>query len=141
MLLVLQSRDYSGHLIIINECICSSQQQTLWGRYCFLPHFADSETEEKRSAVTFPRSCNNKRWSQGSPAVAWQVKDPVAWVWSLAWCSRLRIQLNHGLSHNCGSDLIPSPGTSICHRCKHLKKKVKPRYRSKQPGPNPHTNH
>ena len=36
---------------------------------------------------------------------------------SSAWHSGLRIRHCHscGIGHNCGSDSIPSPGTSICH--------------------------
>ena len=41
-------------------------------------------------------------------------------VLSLAWCSGLRIP---GVGHSSGSDSVPDPGTSICCRCSHKRKK------------------
>ena len=43
----------------------------------------------------------------------------------LLWHSRLRIRHCHscGIVRNCGWDLIPSPGTFICHGCGQKKKK------------------
>ena len=57
-------------------------------------------------------------------AVAWVVAE--ALVGSLAWCRGLKdpalLQLR--LRSSCRLDLIPGLGTSICHECGHLKKRV-----------------
>ena len=51
-------------------------------------------------------------------AAAWVAAE--AGLWSLAWCSGLRIQG----CHNCNMDLIPGQGTSMCQECSCKKIKV-----------------
>ena len=45
----------------------------------------------------------------------------------LLWHSELKIHhcYSYGIGHNCGSDLIPGPGTSVIHGCGQKRKKEK----------------
>ena len=75
----------------------------------------------------FQKQIISKNGYWGVPAVAQWVKNPTAVAWviaelrilSPAQCSGLSIRhcYSYGIVHHCGSDSVPGPGTSICHRC------------------------
>ena len=41
------------------------------------------------------------------------------------WVKGSGVAPSCGIGHSCGSDSVPSPGTSICHRCGKKKRKEK----------------
>ena len=75
-----------------------------------------------------PKKTKNKNITEGVPAVTQWVKNPTeaaqvaeeAQVQSLArYKGLLTDPVLPQLSGSCGSDSIPGPETSICHRCGH----------------------
>ena len=73
-----------------------------------------------------------KEQQGGVYAVVQWIKDPALSLrWSgfqsLAWCSELRIWLCHGcgVGQSYSLNLIPDPGTSICHECSQKRKLAK----------------
>ena len=57
----------------------------------------------------------------GVPVVAQWVKDPTLpyVVAEVADGAQIQCCRDYGTGHSCSSDLIPGPGTSMCHRCSH----------------------